>query len=35
MDDEKNIVRIFFLWLYSPISSLGRLNEAFRFISVT
>jgi hypothetical protein len=27
--------RIFFLWLYSPILCLGRLQETFRFISGT
>jgi hypothetical protein len=27
-------VAIFFLWLYSPNSGLGRLQETFRFTSV-
>jgi hypothetical protein len=29
------IVKFCFLWLYSPILGLGRLHEAFRFISVS
>jgi hypothetical protein len=32
---QKTVLRLFFLWLYSPILGLGRLHETFRFISVT
>jgi hypothetical protein len=28
-------MKVFFLWLYSPILGIGRLHETFRFISVT